>query len=254
MAISSEDAKNWTTVASIIIGGFWVLFQWNTLFPKTDAEVELGAAEVRARTTGVVNIELVATPDGVEPTTSEGTSFTDACDQSQQDHVSLLTPARMSLQLSSSAPIPVRVEATHFLLAEVLLQEPTISMSNGSPIFVPDSLGEVQSLPLTENAFVGGLRWTNVEPQGQGILAVLGSVNLPFSCGYGASGWTPAEFALGLKVTIQAVGRSGALGGEIERYFYQVCKIKADGGSTCSNRNAETDDGFGRSDFKVIAQ
>ena len=47
--MGSEDVKNWVSALSIVVGGLWVLYQWNTLFPKTAAEVAVSAASATAK-------------------------------------------------------------------------------------------------------------------------------------------------------------------------------------------------------------
>ncbi|PHS19328.1 MAG: hypothetical protein COA78_00305 [Blastopirellula sp.] len=224
------------------------------MFPKTEAEVTISAAALRTRTVGEVSVALIPMPDGEQPVTAEGEYFYDACDKVGVESVQLRIPLRMALNLTSSAPIPVRVEVTEFLLAEILMYSPSLAAETETSIFVPGSLSAVQSVSLTSEAFVGGLRWTHVEPQGKGTLAVLGSVNLPFSCAYGASGLTPAEFAIGLKASVQAVKLDGSLGEIVERYFYQICLVNADGGSTCPPKQTGANVSDEERNFKVIAQ
>ena len=81
----------------------------------------------------------------------------------------------------------------------------------------------------------------------------LGSINLPFSCDFGGSNWTPGEFAIGLKANVAALGLDGEPGGAVDRYFYQVCRVNPDGGNSCSqaNEDAESDSA---GNFKVLAQ
>ena len=253
MRIASEDVKNWVTAVSIVVGGLWVLYEWNTLFPKTESEVTISTATLRTRAHGDLAVTFVALPDGELPMTSDGKFFYEACPETEAKSLPVRLPVRAFLNLTSSAPIPVRVEVVDFLVADVVAQTPKIEDGNEAPIFIADALSDVKTTPLASEAFVGGLRWTHVEPQGRSALAVLGTVSLPFSCGFGGSSWTPAEFAIGLTATVQTVGAEGQLGEAIKRHFFQVCRVLVDGSGTCSGNppNASTDDSAPQ---KVIAQ
>lgn len=259
--MGSEDVKNWVTAASIVVGGLWVLYQWNTLFPKTEAEVAVGAATLRTRTGGDVAVTLIPPPEGEYPVTADGRYFHEVCVEGAAEAVRVKLPVRVALTLTSSAPIPVRVEVTEFLLAEVL-DPPAALVAGPAPAFVADSLGPVEAVALSDAAFVGGLGWTHVEPGGSSAVAVLGSVNLPFSCAFGGSSSTPGEFAFGLKAELRAVGRDGSLGEAAERYFYRLCRVNPDGGSSCAAAEATGGEATGGEDagaaagagFKVIAQ
>ena len=260
--MGSEDVKNWVSALSIVVGGLWVLYQWNTLFPKTEAEVAVSAASLRTRTGGDVTVTLIPPPEGDYPATPDGRYFHEVCGDGGAASVRVRLPVRVALTLTSSAPIPIRVEVTEFLLAEVV-DPPAALVAGPAPAFVADALGPVEAVALSDAAFVGGLRWTHVEPGGSSAVAVLGSVNLPFSCSFGGSSATPAEFAFGLKTELRAVGRDGSLGEAAERYFYRLCRVNPDGGSSCAMAEAEAGDGDGDGDgagaadgagFKVIAQ
>ncbi len=254
--MNSEDIKNWVATASILVGGIWVLYQWNTIFPKTKSEVTISAAALRARTLGDISVTLVPTPDGTAPTTAQGEDFSQACQKEQATRMLIQIPARIVLRFTSNAPIPVRVEVTDLLLMEMAARVPAVMTAGKPPIFIADTLGPVQSAPLPEGAFLGGLRWTHVEPQGSSVLAIVGALNLPFSCGAGGSSWTAAEFAIGLKANVRAIDISGTLGEIVDRYFYQVCRVNADGGSTCAIAKAATGDAPTEtgSTFKVFGQ
>ncbi len=250
----SGTVKNWVTTASIIIGGGWVLYEWNTLFPKTDAEVTISTADLRARTIGQLSVNFSQLPSGEAPTTASGDYFSDTCAAGDVSSVQLGFPAKILLELKSNAPIPVRVEITDFLLAEILPGVPHVASESAPAIFAENALGAVQSHPLSQDAFISGLNWTNVEPEGQGNLAVLGTAYLSFSCAYGGSSLTPAEYAIGLKVVIQPVARDGTPGEPIDRYFYQVCRLNADGGSSCKFEDAGQNAKDASGGFRVFGQ
>ncbi|MDJ0629329.1 MAG: hypothetical protein QNJ44_13805 [Rhodobacter sp.] len=252
--LTSEDVKNWVTSISIIVGGFWVLFQWNVLFPKTAADIEITAADLRTRTSGVLHVALYPALGGVSPSTADGREFYELCAEAGTDSVTLRFPIRMALNLESNAPIPIRVVGQDFLVSEIKEMSATLSDEEGLPAFTPDAFGPVRMTKLEESAFVGGLNWTHVEPDGKATISLMGTVSLPFSCFYGGSGWTPAEYAFGLNVKMSSVSRDGALENEIERFFYNICKVNADGGSTCPPPPIGADDGRATSTFNVIAQ
>jgi len=186
--LTSEDAKNWVTSISIIVGGFWVLFQWNVLFPKTAADIEITAAELRTRTSGDLHVALYPALGGVAPSTADGRDSYELCSDEGTDSVTLQFPIRMGLILESNAPIPIRVVAQDFLISEIKEMSATLSDEAAPPAFTPDAFGPVRTTKLEESAFVGGLNWTHVEPDGKATLALMGTVSLPFSCFLGHQG------------------------------------------------------------------
>ncbi len=246
MNLKSDEVKNWVTAASIIVGGVWAIYEWNTFWPKTNSEVQISAATLRARTLGDVSVVLSEVPQG------ELGQLGDFCRAEERDSASVKIPLRIVLNLSSNAPIPVRVEITDFLLAE-LLENWHTPVERVDRIFSEDALGELKTFPLSEKAFIGGLNWTTIEPQGRGSLAVVGSAYLPFSCAYGGSYATPGEYAFGVKATIQGVNDGGTSSEVVDRYFYKVCNVNPDGGSTCTQQASE-EASSAASTFKVIAQ
>ena len=254
--INSEDAKNWVTTAAIIIGGIWTWYEWDTLFPKTESEITISTASLRARTSGNMSVEFIPLPDGVEPTTETGQTFYERCENSEIENVSIQMPVRIGLNLSSNAPIPVRVEVTDFLIAPVFLSEPEISLEEVEYTFTANSFGDVIETPLTKDAFLGGLTWTHVEPNGSGTLAILGEVAIPFSCGYGGSNWTPVEVAIGLRTTIRGVEADEKLTTtHAKRHFFQICGFNLeDGSGNCSCNQPTTAEAIKIPNFKTIAQ
>ncbi len=257
--LTSDDAKNWATAAAIVVGGIWTLYQWNTLFPKTSSEVEISVADIRARTEGRLQVEIVPPPDGEQPMTSDARSFSDLCENDSGARVHIRFPVRLQLALTSNAPVAVRVAVTDFLIAPVSEDWASIADPAPAQLFSATTLGEVRRTPLDQAAFIGGLSWTHVEPDGQGALAVLGDAYFPFGCWFSGSSLTWAEFAIGLRAEIRPVRRDGSQGDEVaERQFFQLCKVNADGGSTCPPRGtavaAEENAAPSGSTFKVIAQ
>lgn len=256
--LTSENAKNWATAAAIAVGGFWTLYQWETLFPKTSSEVDISVADIRARTNGRLDVEIMPAPDGVEPTTAENESFYELCAADAQRSVFIRFPVRLRLTLQSNAPVPVRVDVTEFLIATVNESWASIADSKPETLFKAATLGEVNATPLDDQAFIGDLSWTHVEPDGSGALAILGDAYLPFGCWFSGSTLTSAEFAIGLRASIKPVLRDGSFGNEAaERHFYQLCKVNADGGSTCPpggmSQQADSENNGG-STFNVIGQ
>jgi hypothetical protein len=254
LQLTSEDAKNWATVVAIIVGGIWAFFEWQTVFPKTTSDNEISSASLRARTTGSISVSLIPVPSGEQATNSVGQSLYDLCAIEGTLSAQMSIPVRIALVLQSSAPVAVRVQATDFLLSEILQQEPVISDATQPTAFTSNSLGPVTSVPLDPSSFIGELDWTHVEPGGYGSLGIAGTAHLPFSCTYGGSDLTPAEFAFGLKVRVSSVGATGNIGESVDRYFFQTCKVNPDGGSTCSPDSTNEAGETSNSGFRVMAQ
>lgn len=256
--MKSDDVKNWVTAAAIVVGGGWTLYQWDTLFPKTAAEIEISVADLRARTHGELSVQLAPPPSGEEPTAPDGRTLFEICGSDDGDGATLRFSLRAALAFRSNAPVPVRVDVTDLMIAEIRTNWPEIAETGSDTPFLPTSLGKVRSASLTEDAFIGGLSWTHVEPGGQSAIAVLGDVFLPFDCAYGGSTLTPTEVAIGIKALIRPVDAATDRD-PAERSFFRICKINADGGSTCPVGDGGGDgDGQGGaadgSTFKVIAQ
>lgn len=60
----AEELKNGVAAGSLVFAAGWGVFQWNTIFPGTAADVTIFAANLRARTQGSLGVNSVALPDG----------------------------------------------------------------------------------------------------------------------------------------------------------------------------------------------
>ncbi len=54
----SETISNLVSDGAIVVGGIWVLYQWDTMFPKTSADVQTAAASVRTDVSGTFAVRL----------------------------------------------------------------------------------------------------------------------------------------------------------------------------------------------------
>lgn len=256
--ISSEDLKNWVTTISIVIGGIWILYEWRTIFPKTQSEISVSAAALRTRTIGEISVSVTQQREGTGVTTADGRTFEEVCmSDSEPNSADIIIPMRILFVLKSISPMPVRVNVTDFVLYEIYDIQPIIDEEKESVDdyeFIANHIGKGRSTPLGPDAFIGGLQWTDVEPGGDGALAILGSVKLPFSCGFGGAPLTPGEFGIGIKAKLASINKDGIIGEEVDRYFYKVCNINTDGGSNCLSSGDGIDSVDSRSTYRVIAQ
>ena len=152
----SEDVKNWVTAVSIVVGGCWAFFEWNTLLPKTDAEIQKEIAELRTRTTGSLDIAIFSLVDGEEPTTKDGRGWYEICGgDNAPSKIFVKLPVRAQLTLQSSSPLPAIVEVTDFLVSELESEGAELVVGRPNLAFSAPFVREIQESPIPEGGFLG---------------------------------------------------------------------------------------------------
>lgn len=254
----SEICRNWIASVGIISGGLWAFFEWNTFLPRTEAEIQREIASVRTRTSGDIAVWLGGPPDGEEAATADGRYFAEVCDETGRAYVTL--PVRIRLTLRSTSDLPVKVTVASFGLSELGGSEYSLHEGTPDAVFRADMVDTVAEVPLTPDAFLGGLNWSHVEPGGEAVLAVLGSASFPFDCSRGISSWVTSDFSIALRTELEPVldGRSERAE-PVDRYFVQVCSVQPAGTSRCgtgdaSNGTSQDGAGTGDGNLKSIAQ
>lgn len=224
----SEIVKNFVSAAAVIVGGFWVLYQWDTLFPKTSAEVTRAAAGVRSALSGALEISM-----GRE---GEPTSFDDVCSKgSEAAHLQMPLVGRLVLESASGAPVLVRLgdlEVSRYQLGwnTVEAGAPEGPATPVAPITI--------RAPLPADSVLGGLHWSRIE-QGQSIaLSFALRVNLPFPCWLSvADHGTHPIFAIGVGTQVQAIDpRNGAPieDSTVRKVFLRSCQVSPNGETNCN--------------------
>lgn len=171
----SEAIKNIATAIGIAVGGGWILFQWNVLFPQTEADVLVASASIRADVSGTLSISVG--DDG-----ASGTSFTDFCQDDQSATNTLSAWVSGNFRLTSASKLPLNSYFREVLVLTADSSEKVVAIEGDT---TPEAIELVELSRLgtvSPKAIVGGLSENRVE-QGQSIQSsFVFRINLPFSC------------------------------------------------------------------------
>ncbi len=232
----TEALRNLAAAAGILVGGGWVLYEWTTLFPKTEAEVSGAAAMMRADVRGSLSLTL---GNGSVPRMEDGRDFAAFCADEPREVAVMELPMLGALSMTNEAAIPMRVDVDQLQVTS--FRPRGASLHAGRPAlddafaFVP-GVKLFRDIPLA--SIVGGLFSSRVE-KGQTASAMLVlRPKLQFDCRYLAEiAAHPPLFAIGVLVYVTGIdSRSGADIAEsrVWKSFTQVCRVSAQGSADCT--------------------
>jgi hypothetical protein len=182
----SEIIKNLVSAAAVITGGWWVLYQWNTIFPKTRADVQSAAAMVRTDVSGEFTVQLGLEDEELEfrdeRSASEPIGLQEYCGDNANASLIQTSSVFGQLQLRSASAIPVRARVERIRVATVPIN-PGFIAPQAEPIGAararpPIAVAAVDS----EDMFFGGLRENRVERGQEVQVAVMFDVDVPVHC------------------------------------------------------------------------
>jgi hypothetical protein len=223
----SETIRNVAGAIAIIVGGGWVLYKWNTMFPKTEAEVLTASASVRTDVTGDMSVHL----GGLA---SDGYIIDDQTSQAQESCAALPAgspgfvpvPVSARINISSASQIPVRIQIREMELVWTTLEQRHVVTGAPREPFEPLHL-QSASTELADGDFVGALSWSRVEMGGSVSLAIAKTFNLPLTCVPDDNDWVPPGW-ISISVSSDIIGvdpRSGTdiEGAHVKKVFTAAC-------------------------------
>jgi hypothetical protein len=228
----SEVVKNLISAAGIVVGGIWVLFQWNTIFPKTQAEVISAASDLRADVSGQLHVSF---GDGGATSVRYGEEV-DPC-ISNPKHVKVLdSVVSGSAKLDSATQRPLKayfegitVKAADNYIVRVGKAE------DSSP-----SVSEIEFIQVGRaglGVMLGGLSENRIE-KGQSIKSsFLFSMSIPFTCN--ASEKLVAFEARFKIVPVDVESGADLPDKAVPKVLITACQISSDGFGGCNIANID---------------
>jgi hypothetical protein len=185
----SEILKNLVSTAAILVGGLWVLYQWDTLFPKTKADVQAAAASVRTDVSGTFAMQLDM--GGGEPAPFIGPAgdveqddIHAYCEAHPKAVLIQSSPAFGQLTLKSASAIPVRARIEKIEVATAPISASGITPSAGGKAgAAPVPITQVATLD-DDRLFFGGLRENRVEKDQEVQVAMMFDARIPVACAH----------------------------------------------------------------------
>lgn len=233
----SEIAKNLVSTAAVIVGGVWVLYQWDTLFPKTRAEVQAAAATVRTDVSGTFGIQLDLNEDGSSIPFKPGSSAAE--DVGLQEYC-MANPAAVLMQaapvfgqlvLKSASSIPVGANIENIQLATAPIGTPMIvPRSNQSPGITPVVITNVAT--VSDNSiFFGGLRENRIEKGQEVQVAFMFNAEIPVQC---SQLERIVLFRAQVALTAIDPARDRPVGPPVPKIFVTACQLNPRTGPDCN--------------------
>lgn len=183
----SEIIKNLVSAGAVIVGGLWVLYQWDTLFPKTSADVRSAAASVRTDVSGSFTVHMGLGDDGSPiafraPGASPEQGVTDYCSAAPGTTLIQSSPVFAQLVLRSASAIPVRVRVDRIDVSTT-----PIGAASMVPASQPKgSASAAAIMPVAtiddDRMFFGGLRENRVEKGQEVQVAMMFTSETPVRC------------------------------------------------------------------------
>jgi hypothetical protein len=106
--VTSEDAKNWTTVAAILVGGWWALFEFDVLSLQRNAADAASEATLAPRVNTDLSAEVGFPPDILEQGLEDCTGSTGT--------YRAQLPTRMLLTVQSPMEVSVHLRVTDVVI------------------------------------------------------------------------------------------------------------------------------------------
>ena len=181
----SEVIKNLVSAAAVVVGGLWVLYQWDTLFPKTSADVRSAASSVRTDVSGTFTVRMGMDDESTpfhSPPGIEAQGVVDFCTQAPDSTLVQTSPVFGQLMLRSASSIPVRARIDRVDVSTAAIPAPSLATSSNAK----GSAGAAAIVPVAtiddERIFFGGLRENRVEKGQEVLVAMMFLTEIPVRC------------------------------------------------------------------------
>ena len=218
----SETLRNLTMAGAVIVSGVWVYYQWDTLFPKTQAEVSAAAATVVADVSGRLDVSLAAPPADL--------SLSSACSASSDNLAHLQIPLLARISIESAAAVPVLIRP---MTLDISRYRPgAVTVAAGLPDATHAAIGRDGTWAnITHESVLGGP--TRVLDVGQSAqIDILVRGNFAVDC----TDPEPSLYAVTLAFSAEPFDRVTATGQKDQwtgHAFTDLCRIAPDGRSDC---------------------
>jgi hypothetical protein len=238
----SEVIKNLVSTAAIIVGGLWVLYQWDTLFPKTRADVQAAAASVRTDVSGSFKVQLEMDEGGsgapflLPPGTGEETSLSDYCLSHPKEVLTHVAPVFGQLVLKSASGIPVRARVDNIQVMTAPISAASIGLtspprSGASPVHIT-----LVAKLADERIFFGGLRENRVEKGQEVQVAVMFDATIPVQCEHLER---LVLFRAEVSLTAMDPAKDKPVGPPVPKIFVTACQLTPRTAPTCNINSVE---------------
>ncbi len=225
----SEAVRNLVLAAAVVISGLWVLYQWDTLFPRTRAEVETAAAAVQSDVSGTFEVWLADPPPGL--------ALAGAC-AGAVDEAYLEIPLYGRLDTASAADVPVLVRLITLDIARYPAgRAEAVAGPAGTAFASVRREGLRAEIPFDS---VLGPPAHALDRGQSDSFAFMVRARFPFDCAEVAGDVSAAQvFAVTAAVSVDRFDPETAAvlpDRNIEKGFVDVCWIAPDGRSDCDFR------------------
>lgn len=246
----TEIIKNLASVLALIAAGAWTVIQWDTIFPKTIADVQKAAASVRTDVAGSLTIQvgipelvsedLQTTPEAAQTKPPE--SADEFCAANMNGAIVKSSPVTGQIVIKSASGIPVlaKVENVQFELSGIPHQgqigsaQPT---EGAIRVIAPSSRQSIDDGRI----FFGGLRENRIETGQEVKIAFLFDADIPIPCNQSLGALVIFRTSVLLKA-IDPVS-SEVVANEVRKVFISACQVDVRTGAHC---NIDTFEAYGQ--------
>jgi hypothetical protein len=238
----SEIAKNLVSTAAVLVGGLWVLYQWDTVFPKTRADVQAAAASVRTDVSGIFTAQLGMGDTGEPPpfripgSAEEQSSAQDYCAANPQAVLLQTTPVFGQLSMKSASAIPVRARVERVRVSTAPISGSGIAPAAGGK----SGASAVAIAPVAtlddERLFFGGLRENRVEKGQEVQVALMFDARIPVRCAQ-----LERLLLLQIDVALTAIDPASdrPIGNPVPKVFVTSCQLNPRTPPSCNVKGVE---------------
>ena len=238
----SEILKNLVSTAAVVVGGLWVLYQWDTVFPKTRADVQAAAASVRTDVSGGFTVQLDMNDEGSpapfreQASSAEQGDISTYCAAHPTATLIQSTPVFGQISLKSASGIPVRARVEN-------LQVSTAPISVAGIVPGDARSGGAQAVRITraailddERMFFGGLRENRVEKGQEVQVAVMFNARLPVECAH-----LERLVLFQAQVALPAIdpAKDKPIGQAVPKIFVTTCQLNPRTAAACNVKGVE---------------
>ncbi len=179
---NSEGIKNVVTTIAIIVAGAWTYFNWDTLLPKSNAEILSSAATIRTDVKGSLNVQIGNGAGGIFHDPDRDQKLSEVCANDQSTTNKLVIPLSARLELQNTSSLPVRTTISNFRIQSSNVPGEAIVFSASEDyVFEPYEFEEVGRIDGPES-FIAGLQSNRIEAGQEISSSILLKTEIPFGC------------------------------------------------------------------------
>lgn len=238
----SEIAKNVASTVGLVVGGLWVLFQWDTMFPKTRADVQTAAASVRTDVSGVFTVKMGMDDGGDGPkftapgSAEEQVGLADYCADNPRAVLLQKTPVFAQLKLKSASAIPVRARVDRVRISTAPISDaairPAVSARGAAAAVVATPVAVLDD----DRMFFGGMRENRVEKDQEVQVAVMFDAQIPLKC---VELQRLALFQVEVALTGVDPSRDRPIGKPVPKIFVTACQLSPYAAPQCNIQDVQ---------------